>query len=117
MSFGYSMRNCDSRRFQYYWYRDYYRTRLVSILNDNGLKQIVNEFTKITQSSKTLIDYIITNMGNITARTNVDNKTADHESIDILIEVGNECHVRENEESCVLRYNRNRFRSKLGSMI
>ena len=45
------------------WYRDYYRTRLTSILNDNGLKQIVNEFTKITLSSKTLIDYIITNMG------------------------------------------------------
>ena len=24
------------------WYRDYCRTRLVGILNDNGLKQIVN---------------------------------------------------------------------------
>ena len=65
------------------WYRNYYRTRLVSIFNDNGLKQIVHEFTRITQSSKTLIDYIIINMGNITARSNVDNKIADHESIDI----------------------------------
>ena len=65
------------------WYRDYYRTRLVSILNDNGLKQIVNEFTRITQCSKTFIDYIITNMGYITARTNVDNKIEDHQSIDI----------------------------------
>ena len=40
------------------WYKDYYRTRLVNILNDNGLKQIVNAFTRIIQSSKTLVDYI-----------------------------------------------------------
>ena len=63
-----------------------------------GLKQIVNEFTRITQISKTLIDYIISNMDNITATTNVDYKIADHESIDILIEVGNECHAPENKE-------------------
>ena len=31
------------------WYRVHYRTRLVSILNDNGLKEIVNEFTRITK--------------------------------------------------------------------
>ena len=53
------------------WYREYYRTRLVSILNDNGLKQIVNEFTWITQGSKPLIDYIITNTENITVKANV----------------------------------------------
>ena len=34
--------------FNIYWYRDYYITSLVNISNDNGLKQIVNEFTKIT---------------------------------------------------------------------
>ena len=56
-------------------------------------------------------------MDNITARTNVDNKIADHESIDILIEVRKECHAPANKECCVFRYNRNRFRSKLGSML
>ena len=56
-------------------------------------------------------------MGNITARTNVDNKIADYESIDILIEVGNECHAPENKECCVFGYNRNRFRRKLASML
>ena len=96
------------------WYRDYYGTRLLNILNDNSLKQIENEFTRITHNSKTLIDYIIINMGHITARTNVDNKIADHESIDILTEVGNECHEPVNKECCVFRYNRNKFRSKLG---
>ena len=63
------------------WYRDYYKTRLVTVSNENALKQIVNEFTRITQSSETLIDYIITNTKNITARINVDNKIADHEPI------------------------------------
>ena len=65
----------------------------------------MNEFTRIIQSSKTFIDCIITNTRNITANTNVDNKITDHEPIDILIEVGNECHVSANNECCVLRYN------------
>ena len=56
-------------------------------------------------------------MGNITARTNMNNKITDHESIDILIEVGNECHAPEDKKCCVFRYNRNKFRSKLGSML
>ena len=92
-------------------------TRLVNILNDNGLKQIVNEFTRITQSCTTLIDYIITNMGNITTRTIEDIKIEDHKSIDTLIEVGSECHAPEDKECCLFRYNRNRFKSKLGSML
>ena len=77
------------------WYRDYYRTRLVSILDDNGLKQIVNEFTRITQTS---IDYRLyyCQYG----------QNYSHEWIDILIEVGNECHAPENKECC-----------KLGSMV
>ena len=33
--------------FEIDWYRDYYRTRLVGIFNNNGLKQIMNEFTRI----------------------------------------------------------------------
>ena len=68
------------------------------MLNDNGLKQIVKEFTKITQSSKTFIDYIITKMVNITATTNVDNKIADHESIDILKEVSADFYTPEDKE-------------------
>ena len=76
-----------------------------------------NEFTKITQTSKTLIDYIITNTENIAAKAIVDNKIPDHELIDILIEVRNECQVPKNKECCVFIYNKNRFRRKLGSML
>ena len=76
----------------------------------------MNEFTRITQSSKTLINYIITNMRNITGRTNVGNKVADYKSIDILIEVGNKYNLSEDKKCCIFRYNRNRFRSKLGSI-
>ena len=32
--------------------------------DDNSLKQIMYEFTRITRASKTLIDYIITKIGN-----------------------------------------------------
>ena len=43
------------------------------LLDDNGLKQVIGEFTRITQSLKTLIDFIITENNNI-------NKILDHYS-------------------------------------
>ena len=119
------------RDFNIDWCKDYYRIRLVSILNENGLKLKVNEFTMITQNSKTLhnwplqtfsqgyglasstgmnkntlIDYIITKMENITAKVNVYNKVAEHEPNDVLIEVQNECCVPKNGKCCVFGYNK-----------
>ena len=43
------------------WQSDFYKSKLESRLNDNGLKQIMKKFTRIMKNSKTLIDHIITN--------------------------------------------------------
>ena len=62
--------------------------------NDNGLKHVTNEYTRLTESSKTIIDYIITNNRSITAKNNISNKISDHESINIF--TGNNCDAIEN---------------------
>ena len=68
------------------WQTDFYKSKLESILNDNGLKQIMREFTRITKNSKTLIDYIITNNEMVLAKNNINNKITDHECIDMYTE-------------------------------
>ena len=50
-----------ARDYNLNWQSDFYKSKLECILNDNWLKQIMKEFTKITKNSKKSIDYIIIN--------------------------------------------------------
>lgn len=53
------------------WYdNDLHKKRLEEIINDNYLKQIVAQPTRITSTTATLIDYVVTNIVDITAKTN-----------------------------------------------
>ena len=42
------------------------REKIKCIINDNGLKQLIKDYTISTKDLKTLIDYVITNVENIT---------------------------------------------------
>ena len=56
-------------------------------MNDNGLNQIMKEFTRIMKNSKTLTNNNkFTNNEILSARNNRNNKTTDHECIDIFME-------------------------------
>lgn len=99
------------------WNQDFYTSKLESILNDNGLKHLINEYTRITKRSKTLIDYIITNNESITAESNVNNKIADHESIDIFIECDNIEHENQVKEITLFKYNKTRFSNEIRSFL
>ena len=60
-----------------------YKNTLKCAFNDNGRKQIVTDYTRVTASAiinnKTIINYVITNNTNITAHNNISNKITDHE--------------------------------------
>ena len=45
----------------------------------------MTDYTRITNNSETLIDYVITNNDYSLAQININNKIADHETIDIHI--------------------------------
>ena len=53
-----------------------YKKRLKYTFNDNGFKQIVNEYT--TASTKTILEYVIANNTNISENNNISNKQTDH---------------------------------------
>lgn len=96
----------------------FYKSRINNILNDNGLKQIVNESTRITSRSRTLIDYVITNNhSKISAKNNNVNKISDHEAIEIKIE----CNSEKQNNSCkkidIFKYNKNLFNSEIRTIL
>ena len=55
---------------------DIYASKLEIVINDNGLKHIMNEHTRITEI---LIDYI-TNNRSVAAKSNLSNKISDYEN-------------------------------------
>lgn len=112
--------NCDilvAGDFNIDWKNDFYTSKLESILNDNGLKHIMNEYTRITANSKTLIDYIITNKEGITAKNNINNKIADHESIDILVECETKQQYDHAKEISIFKYDKNKFKNELSAIL
>ena len=48
-----------------------YKNRLKCVFSDYGLKQRVNDYTRVTASTKTIMDYVIINNTNFTANNNI----------------------------------------------
>lgn len=61
-----------------------YSKRLNGIIEANGMRQIVSTYTRITDSSSTLIDLVITNATTSSARSG-DFKIGDHELLEIFL--------------------------------
>lgn len=57
------------------------KNRLHNSINDNGLTQMINKFTRITDESNTLVDYCITNMNNLRVEIKPELNISDHECI------------------------------------
>ena len=89
-----------------------YKNRIQATLNDNGLNQIVTEYTRVTENTKTLIDFVITNSINVSAKNNGENKIADHEAIDINIKNKNFIESTKKEIE-IFKYNKNLFRTEV----
>lgn len=67
------------------------QTAISNLVTDQGLKQLVKEPTRITNNSRTLIDYVITNVDNNNVSVNIKQKykISDHETIKIEIKLKN----------------------------
>lgn len=60
---------------------DTYKNRIVRLMNFYGLKLAINKFTRVTQTSKTMIDLFFTNNNTVSAEVSDDDVIADHKSI------------------------------------
>lgn len=62
-----------------------YSRRLKNIISANGLKQIVDTYTRVNENSKTQIDLVITNLANVTVSVS-EYKVTDHETLRIIFQ-------------------------------
>src|ERR1700761_1188284 len=60
-----------------------YSNRVSNIINSQGMKQMVTSETRITEKSKTLIDYVISNNYLVKANVLLTDKISDHCTIEI----------------------------------
>ena len=95
---------------------DLYKNDFKNIIEiDNQCQQIVRVPTRITNNTKTLIDYVITESGSYTtAEVNVDLKMSDHETLIIQLYSRNK-FIRESEDNKTkfLKYNKSLFLDNL----
>lgn len=92
-----------------------YAEKMLEILTDQGLCQIVNQPTRITEHSATLIDYVITNKdlkSRVKYVIDARDKITDHETISIDVQIQKKPEIKRKEYS-VLRYTKEHFDSCL----
>ncbi|XP_037822581.1 serine protease/ABC transporter B family protein tagA-like [Lucilia sericata] len=112
--------NCDiiiSGDFNIDWSQNnFYKNKIENIINDNGLNQIVNKYTRVTNRSNTLIDYVLTNSDNVSIENSANNNIADHETliVNIKTKYDKETH---NETKEIFNYKKNLFYSYLSEII
>lgn len=83
------------------------------MIHENGMKQIMNEYTRTTENTNTLIDLVITNRNNIRCKINNNEKISDHATIKIEFE-----HSMKEKEFCekktiLYKYNTQELEDKL----
>jgi hypothetical protein len=61
-----------------------YSNKLLNIIHENGLNQLVNENTRINKNSESIIDLIVTNDIYLPVEVSDNFKISDHETIKIL---------------------------------
>lgn len=79
--------------------------RVKNIVLLNGCKQIVKDFTRITERSRTLIDYVITNDSEWEINISSENKISDHESIVLKKSINCDEKVEKVKIRCWKNYN------------
>lgn len=75
----------------------FYEHRLLKQMNDIGLKQIVNEYTRVTQESKTIIDVVFTNNTETDIEIKRTPKMSDHDMVNIKIKT-NKKNIKKDEK-------------------
>jgi Reverse transcriptase (RNA-dependent DNA polymerase)/Endonuclease-reverse transcriptase len=68
---------------------DHYVKKLKKWVNDNGMKQVVNDWTRVTNVSSTIIDLVITNMYDEIECKTEDMIVSDHLAINIMFRGNN----------------------------
>lgn len=93
---------------------DVNKVKMLDLIVDQGDVQLVNEYTRITENSRTLIDYVCVNaevQDDFSACVDTNFKISDHETIRVDLE----CNVYKNvsKKKKVLRYSKGKLENFL----
>lgn len=93
--------------------KKYYKDKLQKTINENGMKQKINEYTRVTKNTKTLIDLLITNAEEIEGKTINEDNISDHTTINIIkYKYKNEIENKE-KTITILKYEKEELQNEL----
>lgn len=95
---------------------DSVKLKMQDIFQYNLFKQIVNDYTRITETSKTLIDWVVSNFHeNIEISIDDDAKLSDHETlyVNVCLDKNLKHYNKTTKVRKIIKYNKNRFRARI----
>lgn len=87
------------------------KNRMTKIIQNIGMKQLVTKPTRITKRTRTLIDYVVSNIENMNVKVLLNEKISDHSTI--IFKVKNEVISREKKFTKLCGYTKELFVDKL----
>lgn len=88
---------------------EFYSEKMKSVLKSLGMKQFINEPTRITKNSKTLIDYVISNRYKMKVKVLLNEKISDHSTIICDFEKKCESNGRVENKQKIINYSKEVF--------
>lgn len=95
----------------------FYKQKLQQIISDNGLVQVITDYTRITRNSRTIIDYVITNNLNIKVNNSRINKISDHEIVEMYIETKVNKEHESKRQIELFKYEKRKFRREISEIL
>lgn len=77
----------------------FYVNKIKNLLLSYGIQQVINEPTRVTNTSETLVDYVLTNGSDIVTNVHDTPKISDHSIISI-----NLCNTHKATNNCIKQY-------------
>lgn len=94
----------------------FYANKLLKLIEDNNLMQIVKQYTRVTSETRTLIDLVLTNSNNISCSVLEIDQITDHHMMAIQFE-NNQCDDTQILPSGTYVSWKNYSKDKLGNML
>lgn len=90
--------------------------KMIDIIHSNGMKQFVKKPTRVTKTSKSLIDYVISNNFMTEHKFLIDEKISDHETISFALNASLRPKKVSKKVTRLIGYSREQFQKNLMSV-
>lgn len=93
--------------------KDAVSRKITDVINQNGMKQLVKKPTRTTETSKSLIDYVISNNYMLKYKFLVNEKISDHETISFSLNTSLQPKNKSKAITKLVNYSDEKFKNNL----